>query len=134
MADCLFCSIVEGAIPNHTVYEDEHCLAFLDIYPRSKGHTVVIPKKHATTILDLDEESAAAFMPAVQKSMQRIADVLAPEGFSVGANQGEAGGQEIMHLHMHIMPRWKGDGGGNMHSIVKAESDMPVEDVAKLFS
>lgn len=134
MSDCLFCKIIHKEIPNYTVYEDEHCLAFLDIHPCTKGHTVVIPKKHSKTFLDTEDASVAGVMIGVKKTMEKLQSTLNPDGFNVGANQEKAGGQAVHHLHIHILPRWEGDGGGNMHSIVKKESDVSVEELAQLFT
>ena len=133
MNDCIFCNIVSGSIPNSTVYEDSSTLAFLDIYPSTKGHTVVIPKVHVETIFDLNEELLKALLPAVQRATERIEQRLHPDGYNIGWNHGEVGGQAVPHLHMHIMPRWKNDGGSNMHGIVNHPGDMSVEDVAALF-
>lgn len=134
MQDCIFCNIVSGEIPNHTVYEDTHALAFLDIQPHAKGHTVVIPKVHAETLFDLDEELLRFLLPAVQHTTERINSTLHPDGYTIGWNHGEAGGQAVPHVHVHIMPRWHGDGGGNMHSVIENAGDMSVEEVAKLFA
>lgn len=133
MKDCIFCNIVQGKISNHTVYEDSQALAFLDIHPRTKGHTVVIPKIHAETIFDLNEELLKSLLPAVQRTTERLEQVLSPNGYNIGWNHGEAGGQAVPHLHVHIMPRWDGDGGSNMHGIVNNPGEMSVEEVATLF-
>lgn len=132
--DCIFCKIVNKEIPNYTVYEDANNLAFLDIHPHAKGHTVVIPKVHAETTFDLNEELLKEFSLAVERSMERIDHVLHPDGYNVGWNHGKSGGQAIAHLHTHIMPRWHGDGGGSMHSVVDQPGDTPVAELAKLFS
>ncbi len=134
MENCIFCKIIRGEIPNYTVYQDDHCLAFLDIHPVTKGHVVVIPKVHAETLLDLNDESIKEFFVGVKRTQERIQTILSPDGFNVGWNHGDAGGQAVKHLHVHILPRWNGDGGGSLHSIVKKESDVSVEDLAKLFS
>ena len=133
MDNCLFCKIVRNEIPNYTVYEDDHSLAFLDIHPCVKGHTVVIPKVHSGTLLDLNSEIVKEFFVCVKQVLEKIERTLSPDGFTIGLNHGEAGGQAIPHLHVHILPRWQNDGGGSMHSVVKKDSDKPVEDVAKLF-
>ena len=124
--DCLFCKIVAKEIPNYTVYEDQQNLAFLDIHPHAKGHTVVIPKVHAETTFDLNEELLKEFSLAVQRTMERIDHVLHPDGYNVGWNHGEAGGQAVAHLHVHIMPRWHGDGGGPIQRVVQ---NQPKEDI-----
>ncbi|MFB6181536.1 MAG: HIT family protein [Candidatus Magasanikbacteria bacterium] len=134
MQECDFCKIVDGEIPNHTVYEDNHSLAFLDINPQAKGHTIVIPKVHAETYFDLNEELVKELFKAVQRAMENIDSKINPDGYNVGWNQGKAGGQVVPHLHVHIMPRWEDDGGGNMHSIVDSPGDMKVEEVAELFN
>lgn len=134
MESCIFCKIVKGDIPNYTIYEDDNFLAFLDIFPHAKGHTVVIPKEHAGRLLDLDDETAEDFLPTIKKIIARIDEVLYPEGYNIGWNDGESAGQVVPHLHIHILPRWQGDGGGNMHSVIDNHGSMPVEDVVKLFT
>jgi len=133
MEDCIFCKLTTGKIPSYKVYEDDHVLAFLDIKPRAKGHTVVIPKVHAENLLDLNDELLPFLVLGIKRVIGRIEEKLHPEGYNVGLNHNEAGGQEISHLHVHIFPRWTGDGGGSTHSIIKNPGDQTVEEVAKLF-
>ncbi len=132
--DCIFCKIAAGDIPAHTVYEDQHSFAFLDIKPHAQGHTVVIPKKHAVTVFDLGEKEYHELMKDVLMTMKRIQKVLNPDGFNVGWNHNTAGGQVVPHLHIHIFPRYNGDGGGSMHSIIRNPGKKSVEEVARLFS
>jgi len=134
MDNCIFCKIAIGKIPSHKVYEDDHVLAFLDINPRAKGHTIVIPKVHAENLLDLNDELLPHFILGIKRSMERIEEKLHPEGYNVGLNHNEAGGQEIPHLHMHIFPRYLDDGGKNTHAIVNAPGGASAEEVAKLFT
>ncbi|OGH64948.1 MAG: hypothetical protein A2821_00530 [Candidatus Magasanikbacteria bacterium RIFCSPHIGHO2_01_FULL_41_23] len=131
--DCIFCKIVDKEIPNYTLYEDETILAFLDIFPHAVGHTVVIPKKHGETIFDYDEVMIAELHRAIKKIMERLQTVLQPEGFTVGWNHGDAGGQAVPHWHVHIFPRWNGDGGGSMHSVVKKNDGINVAEIYKRF-
>ncbi|MBI2103356.1 HIT family protein [Candidatus Woesearchaeota archaeon] len=133
MDSCIFCKIITKEITAHIIYEDKDSLAFLDIKPHSKGHTVVIPKKHAVTPFDLDEKSFQELLLDVKKTMERLRDVLYPDGFNVGWNQNTAAGQIVPHLHVHIFPRYNGDGGGSMHSIIKNPGKMNVDAVARLF-
>jgi len=133
MQDCIFCKITKGEIPNYTVYEDKQVLAFLDINPHAKGHTVVIPKVHAETLLDLDEGLSKSLLVGVKRTMEKVDTVLHPEGYNVGVNHGEIAGQAVPHLHFHILPRYQGDGGGNVHSIVNNPGDKSVEELAELF-
>ena len=133
MDNCIFCKIIKKEIPNYTVYEDDHVLAFLDIHPRAKGHAVVVPKLHTETLLELNDELLGFLMAGVKRTQEKIDHVLPPDGYNVGWNHGEAGGQVVPHLHIHIMPRWNGDDGGNMHSVVNAPGREKVEEIAKLF-
>jgi histidine triad (HIT) family protein len=109
MSNCIFCSIVAGDIPSHKVYEDERYFAFLDIFPASKGHTLVIPKTH---FADIHEMPAAHYgaMAAVAKS---VADLLmaklSSEGTTIFQMNREAGWQTVFHAHMHVIPRWSND-------------------------
>lgn len=131
--ETVFHKIVSGEIPNHTVYEDEHALAFLDIHPIAKGHTVVILKKGNPSVLDYTSEDLERLMRASQEAMRRIKSVLAPESFNLGINDGPVAGQAVPYLHMHIIPRWDGDGGGSLHSIVQNPGDQSVEEIAEKF-
>lgn len=134
MSDCLFCKIVAGEIPNYTVYEDQNTLAFLDIHPCAKGHTVVVPKKH---LVDLSEMSVVEWQTmsgGLAAVFSRIQKVLNPDGINLGINNGKAAGQAVGHTHWHLIPRWHGDGGGSMHSIIRNDDGMDVKDVAKMFS
>ncbi len=131
--DCIFCKILSKQIPNYTVYEDDHTLAFLDIFPCVKGHTVVIPKVHAETLFDVSDSDLSALTVGVKRSMEKIQTVLQPNGFTVGWNHGSAGGQAVPHIHVHIFPRWDKDGGGSMHSIIKKTGEIDVAALAKQF-
>lgn len=130
--DCIFCKIAKKEIPAHKVYESEKTLAFLDVKPHAKGHTVVIPKKHGETVFDFSDEDLKELVVDVKKTMEILQDVLSPDGFNVGWNHNSAGGQVVPHLHVHIMPRYNNDGGGSMHSII-SNPQVSVEEVAKLF-
>ena len=129
--DCLFCKIGAGEIPSHKVNEDDQFIAFLEIKPHSKGHTVIIPKEHGVTIFDYEEYVLKKITIFIKQTMKKLQEKLSPDGYNVGWNHNPAGGQVVKHLHIHIFPRWHGDGGGSMHSIVNNSVD--VEEVAKLF-
>ena len=119
---CLFCQIAEKKLPAKIVFENEAALAFLDINPRSKGHTVVAPMVHAETISDLPSEYDSELLAAVRETIERL-KALSPDGFTIGVNQGKISGQEVPHLHIHIIPRYKDDGGSSIQSVVPAKSD-----------
>jgi histidine triad (HIT) family protein len=105
----IFTRIVAGEIPAATVYEDEHTLAFLDINPASRGHTLVIIKEERPGLLDLTPEQAAAVTRTTQLVARALVAVLQPDGFNIVQNNGEVAGQTVMHYHVHIIPRWSGD-------------------------
>lgn len=131
--DCLFCKIIAGDIPNHTVYEDSAVVAFLDIHPCSKGHTVVISKQHFATLETMDETSYQALMRGVRVVAEKINTALQPSAMNIGINNGSAAGQTVPHAHWHIIPRYEGDGGGSMHSIIRSADAGDVAEVARLF-
>lgn len=105
--DCIFCKIVEDEIPSHKVYQDENVVAFLDANPTSKGHTLVVPKKHVEDIHDADEMNYM-WEPLVKVS-NAVREAFDPEGISIAQNNGEEAGQKIFHLHFHVTPVYTGD-------------------------
>ncbi|MBI2888631.1 MAG: HIT family protein [Candidatus Liptonbacteria bacterium] len=117
--DCLFCKIVVQEIPARVIYEDAEALAFLDIHPKAPGHAVIIPKVHADKLSDLAEDYVAPLFLAVRRVAQVIRERLRADGMTIGINEGRAGGQAVAHLHIHVVPRFEGDGGGSIHSIVE---------------
>lgn len=133
MTNCLFCKIIAKEIPNYTVYENEHVLAFLDIHPCAKGHTVIVPKKHYASLLEMSEADWRATLDGVRAAMVRGQEILNPDGMNIGVNERPAGGQVVPHVHWHIIPRWEGDGGGSIHSIIKSKDAGEVKEVAELF-
>lgn len=110
MDECLFCKIVEGAIPCEKVFENEHVFAFLDIHPINRGHTLVIPKKHATSIYDIAQEDFKHLMSAVRELAPRIGEAVEADGINIGMNNDRAAGQVVFHAHVHIIPRFNDDG------------------------
>lgn len=108
--DCLFCKIAEGKIPSEKIYEDEHTFAFLDINPINPGHTLVIPKHHAENIMTIKKEDLAAVMETVRHLAPIIQRAVNADGINIGINNGSAAGQIIFHAHVHVMPRFEGDG------------------------
>ena len=131
--DCIFCKIVAKQIPNHTIYEDEKVLAFLDIFPHANGHTIVVPKKHYENLVGLPIEEWQSLAIGFKNILDKIQAVLKPDGVNIGINDRPVAGQVVPHVHWHIFPRYKDDGGGSVHSIIKNPGEMKVEDVAKLF-
>jgi histidine triad (HIT) family protein len=110
MNDCLFCKIVKGEIPCSKVYENSNVLAFLDIGPVNKGHTLVIPKKHVVNIFDIDENSLIEVSKVTKKIAPIIKKAVNADGINITTNNGQAAGQVVMHSHTHIIPRFNDDG------------------------
>ncbi len=110
MEECIFCKIVKDELPSYKVYEDEKTLAFLDVNPINIGHTLVMPKNHAPTITEAQEDDLLALTMALKKVIGAIERGLGVENLNVFVNQGKDAGQLVPHLHYHIVPRHMGDG------------------------
>lgn len=110
MDDCVFCRIIAGKLPCHKVYEDEKFISFMDINPVSEGHVLVLPKKHFATLLDVDPETAAAYLPVVRKVAERVCSALGVKDFNVLNANGKLAQQSENHVHYHIVPRRPNDG------------------------
>jgi len=108
--DCIFCKIVAGEIPSVKIYEDDRVLAFMDINPLNDGHLLVIPKAHAATIHEITGADFLAVMSATHKLAAAVQKTLGPDGINILQLNGEAANQVVPHLHVHIVPRWSGDG------------------------
>jgi histidine triad (HIT) family protein len=106
--DNVFAKILRGEIPCYKVYEDNVALAFMDIMPRIDGHTLVIPKFPARTLLDADPDKLGELIKRVQKVAVAVKNSLGAEGLTLLQSNESAGGQVIFHLHFHILPRWEG--------------------------
>ena len=108
--DCIFCKIVAKQIPATVVHEDAHTLAFMDIGQVNPGHVLVAVKKHADNIYALDDTQAAELFKAAARVARAIRGAFDPEGLSVYQANGKAAGQTVFHLHVHLVPRYAGDG------------------------
>lgn len=117
---CIFCRIIGGEAPAHKVYEDERVLAFLDIYPSAPGHTLIIPKAHVARVEDLSEEDAAALFRALHRLVGRIQAAVGAPASTIGVNNGPESGQEVPHVHIHVIPRFRGDRGGIIQGIARS--------------
>ena len=110
MNDCIFCQIVQGKAQAWKVYEDERVYAFLDIFPASQYHTLVIPKQHYQDIFDIPEDELLAIMRAVKKIVLLYQDKLGIRNVQIINSSGAEAQQHVFHIHFHIVPRIKGDG------------------------
>ncbi len=104
--NCVFCKIIEGEIPSHKVYEDENVVAFLDTNPVSKGHTLVVPKKHVENIHE--SEGMDYMWDALVSVSNAVKAAFNPGGINIDQNNGAVAGQEVFHLHFHVTPRYDG--------------------------
>ena len=114
---CLFCRIASGEIPAEKVFENERAFAFLDIRPLARGHVLVVPKMHVERFALMLPADAAAVMDAAQHVARRLERGLGAEGFTIAVNDGRAAGQEVMHVHVHVVPRAELDGRGPIHGM-----------------
>jgi histidine triad (HIT) family protein len=128
--DCLFCSIASGKIPTIKVLEDDNHLAFLDINPSSPGHTVIIPKKHYSKLEEMPKSEVESIFGFISELSKFVMKAMETEYCNIGINNGKLAGQEVPHVHFHIIPRFEGDGGTSVQGIVR----MPVkkEDLPKI--
>ena len=106
---CIFCKIAKGEIPSRTLFEDERFRVILDISPASKGHAIILPKNHAANIFELPIEDAKEIFVIAKKVSTAMEKVLHCDGINILQNNGEAAGQTVFHLHVHLIPRYKGD-------------------------
>lgn len=105
----IFARILRGEIPCHKIYEDDRTLAFLDVMPRTPGHVLVIPKVKATGLADISVEDLGHLMAAVQKLAPLVVEAMGADGFLVQQFNGEAAGQSVFHIHVHVVPRTAGE-------------------------
>lgn len=107
--NCIFCKILAGEIPSTAVYEDDDFKAILDVNPAARGHVIILPKNHAANIYELPDEDASKIMTVAKKIATAIEKAYHCDGVNILQNNGEAAGQTVFHLHVHVIPRFKGD-------------------------
>src|SRR5947199_208993 len=116
---CVFCRIVAGEIPAEVVAREPEVVAFLDTQPLADGHVLVVPRAHVALVEDLEPGAADALFRAVVRLARPVREALGAAGTTIGVNNGDATGQTIPHVHVHIVPRWPGDGAGSIHTIFR---------------
>ncbi|MDH5680191.1 MAG: HIT family protein [Spirochaetota bacterium] len=127
MNDCVFCKILAGDIPSYQLFEDEHCVAILDAFPGTKGHSLVLPKKHYQDISDVPEELYGHMMRVVKRLAGSFKKALNYDGINIMQHNGSPAGQTVFHIHIHLFPRWSGDealGGWNPGQMMPAEYEL----------
>lgn len=124
--DNIFAKILRGDIPSVNVWEDDHVLAFMDVFPQSEGHVLVIAKQsRARNLLEVEPEVLARLTAALQRTAKAVEKALNPEGIAVMQFNGDAGGQTVFHLHFHIIPRWR-------DRVLKGHGHAPMADAETL--
>lgn len=107
--NCIFCKIASGQIPSHPIYEDEDFKVIMDISPASRGHAIILPKNHAANLFELPEEDASKIMHIAKRCATAMQKTLQFDGINILQNNGEAAGQTVFHLHVHLIPRYEND-------------------------
>lgn len=108
--NCIFCKLANGDIPTNIIYEDDMFAVILDASPATKGHALILPKEHAANIYELSDETASRIFVLAKKMAAKMTELLKCDGFNIVQNNGEVAGQTVFHFHMHLIPRYKGDG------------------------
>ena len=130
MLDCVFCKISVKEIPSRVIFETKNCLAFLDAFPLAVGHTLIIPKSHYKKIQDLPSEINTELFSAIQKVIKKIDTVTGSTLIAI--HNGEDSGQEIPHVHVHLIPRSKNDNAGPVHRMFNEPPKISDSDLDKL--
>ena len=110
--NCIFCKIANGEIPSTTLYEDEDFRVILDLGPATRGHALLLPKNHFANLFELDDETAQKAILVAKKMAGKMKAALGADGFNLVQNNGEAAGQTVFHVHMHLIPRYENDNAG----------------------
>ncbi len=130
MSDCIFCQIAAGTMKAEVVHETPETIAFLDKFPATKGHVVVIPRVHVASLPDLDDAAIAGVFRAVKDVMRKVTAALAPAGMNVGWNHGKSAGQHVFHLHVHVLPRYA-PGGRGVQMMGEGPGDVSAAELAQ---
>ena len=126
---CIFCRIVAGEIPAEIVAREPDAVAFLDVQPLADGHVLVVPRAHVPTIEELTPAGADALFRLATRLAGPVREALGGEATTIGINNGEASGQTVPHVHVHIVPRWEGDGAGSVHTIFPRKTSRSLSEV-----
>ena len=129
--DCIFCKIISKEIPAKILYEDEDTISFLDAFPVAKGHTLVIPKEHHTKIQDLSSNENQKLFDTVHKMIEKVDSL---QGSTlVAIHNGKESGQEVPHVHVHLIPRSNNDSAGPVHSMFKDKIELSDSEINSLY-
>jgi histidine triad (HIT) family protein len=130
--DCIFCKIAVGKIPARVVMQNDRAVALLDAFPLAAGHTLVIPKSHYAKVQDMGEDDAMAMFEITWKIAGAVETGSQVEASTIAIHNGSEAGQEIPHVHVHIVPRKRGDGAGAIHSMFKSKPKLSPQEMDSL--
>lgn len=122
--DCVFCKIISGEFPSRRVYEDDHAIAFLDLQPWHRGHTLVVPRAHVTSVVE-GAPVMAQLGPAIDACARLLVDRLGADGLNLSSSAGAVAGQEVFHLHVHLIPRYADAPG--LRNLINPQPAEPAE-------
>ena len=128
---CIFCRIVAGEVQAEVVAREPQAVAFLDVQPLADGHVLIVPQAHVSSVEELEPAAADALFGLVVRLAGPVRKALDAAGSTIGINNGEASGQTIPHVHVHIVPRWSGDGAGSIHTIFPRKTRRTVAEVGE---
>ncbi len=109
-SECVFCKVIGGDLPSHTLYQDDQLIAILDISPINPGHTLLVPKAHTVNVMEMTPEDTGAVFAAARRLAPAILKSVGAESFNLSTNVGRAAGQVVFHTHIHLIPRHPADG------------------------
>jgi histidine triad (HIT) family protein len=132
-ANCVFCKIVDGSISTRIIYQNDKAIAFLDAFPLSAGHTLIIPKSHYSKVQDMDKEHSSDVFNLLWKVSGAIEKAAGVNASTIAIHNGREAGQEVPHVHVHIIPRSIGDGAGPVHSMFKKRPKLSSKELDLIF-
>lgn len=130
---CIFCKIIRGKIPARILGQDDLAVVILDAFPLSAGHVLVIPKFHYPKVQDMDQDSTHSVFNLVKKISAALENAMGVNSTTIAIHNGKEAGQEIPHLHVHIVPRTKNDGAGPIHSMFKRRPNLNSDQVELIY-
>lgn len=130
--DCVFCKILEGQIPSHRVAANDQAVAFLDVNPLRPGHTLVVPRRHAPFLRDVDADDVAGLWSLVHEVTRAVTAATRSPAATVAVNDGKEAGQEVPHVHVHVVPRKANDGASGLHSMFRDRPPSTQEELRKI--
>lgn len=130
--NCVFCKIVAGEIPSRVIMQNEKVMALLDAFPLAPGHSLVIPKSHYAKVQQMSEQDAMAMFEIVWKLTGAVETSSQVSASTIAIHNGSEAGQEVPHVHVHIVPRKRGDGAGAIHSMFKSKPKLGSQEMDSL--